>query len=395
MAQMIKEAATIKDYMVDVRRRLHSIPEIALNLPKTVELIDEELTKLGVTHEVKSDISCVFAKIGPEAGAGEAKLPCILLRADMDGLAIQEKSGEEFACTSGNMHACGHDLHAAALLGAAKLLMAHEAELKGTVKLLFQSAEETFEGANAAIKAGILENPKPDAAYGSHVFAMFPVGHVLYGQIPMGAVYGFKITVHGVGGHGSAPEMCVDPINAAVQIYLALQSIIAREVPATQEAVLTIGQLKAGEAANIIPAEAVLQGTLRTFNPELRAKIIERIHQVAKDVAAAYRCSAEIEVLSDVPSVICDAQFAEFCLDTLRDSGIASDVQDGLHVMGSEDFAQISSQVPSCFIIVGAEPEDKEHAVGQHHPAIRFNEEGLVIAAAAHAQIAMNWLDKK
>ena len=387
--RFIDEAEQMKADLVRYRRDLHQIPELGLKLPKTVAYVAAELEKMNVAYEVKEDISCIFATIGNGSN------PCILLRADMDALAIQEKSGEEFACHDGRMHACGHDMHAAALLGAAKMLKAREQELKGTVKLLFQSAEEPFQGARAAVEAGILENPRPDVAYGSHVFSQYPLNQIGYGHIPMGAVYGFRITLHGVGGHGSMPENCIDPINAAVQVYLALQALIARECPASQEAVLTIGQLKAGEAANIIPDSAVLQGTLRTFNPEIREMLIRRIHEMVPAVAAAYRCRADIDTISDVPSVINDPDFAEFCMKTLKEKEIASNIRQDLHLMGSEDFAVISGSIPSCYFVIGAEPEDKAHCLGQHNPGIRFHEDAMVTAAAAHAQIAWDWLMSK
>lgn len=388
--KFIEEAEKIREYMTAIRRDLHQIPELGLNLPKTTAYVAAELEKMGIHYEVKADISCVFAAIGKGEG------PCILLRADMDGLAVQEMSGEEFSCATGRMHACGHDMHAAALLGAARMLKERESELPGTVKLLFQSAEETFEGANAAIEAGVLRDPRPDVAYGSHVFAQQPLHHIAYGEIPMGAVYGFKITLFGVGGHGSMPEKCVDPINAAVQVYLALQSLIARECPPTEEAVLTIGQLTAGEAANVIPDRAVLQGTMRTFKASVKELLVRRLNEIVPAVAAAYRCQAQIEVLSNVPSVVNDAAFSEFCMKTVAEEGIVevSNIHTDLHLMGSEDFAQISAQIPSCYFVVGAEPEDKAHALGQHNPGIRFNEDALVTAAAAHAQIAWNWLMK-
>lgn len=181
-----------------------------------------------------------------QLGEGE---PCLLLRADMDALPVAETSGVDFASTNGCMHACGHDMHTTSLLGAAKLLKAHEAELCGTVKLLFQPGEETFNGAEACIKDGVLESPHVDAAVATHVASIAPVGLVAYGDVPNAAVYGFKITLTGKGAHGAMPALGIDPINTAVHIYLALQELIAREVPADQEATLTIGQLSAGSAS--------------------------------------------------------------------------------------------------------------------------------------------------
>lgn len=384
----LEKAEQIRSYMVDIRRRLHQIPELGLHLPKTMDCIAAELDKLGIAYQRKDDISCIFAQIGNE------DQPCILLRADMDGLAIQEQSGEEFACTTGTMHACGHDMHAAALLGAAKLLKEEESGLQGTVKLLFQSAEETFEGALAAIEAGVLENPRPNVAYASHVFSMYPLNQFGYGQIPMGAVYGFKIILEGHGGHGSQPDLCIDPINAGVQVYLALQSLIARECPPTEEAVLTIGQFKAGEAANIIPNEAVLQGTLRTFKPEIKDLLVRRINEIVPAIANAYRCKAQIQVLSTCPSVVNSQEFSDFCMKTLQDGDIAKEFRN-IHLMGSEDFAQIAAQIPSCYFVIGAMPEDKQHALGQHNPGIRFHEDAMVTATSAYAQIAWEWLKKE
>lgn len=385
---LVEEAKKTLPYMIQVRRDLHVIPEIGTHLPKTTAYVSEQLTKLNIRHEVKEDISCIFAYIGEKLE--DANRKCVLLRADMDGLDIVEKSGEEFACDSGRMHACGHDLHAASLLGAAKLLKQQEAQLPCTVKLLFQSGEETFQGSKAAIEAGLLTNPKPDVAYACHVFAMGELNQIQWGLVPMGAVYGFKITLHGVGGHGSSPEICIDPINAGVQVYLALQSLIAREVPAGEEAALTIGQFSAGKAANIIPDTAVLQGTLRTFNPEIREMLIGRIRKMVASVADTYRCSYDIEVISDCPSVVCDDGFSEYCKDTLRNAGILEETIPQ-HVMGSEDFAFISEQIPSCFFSLGAKPYDVEKGLGQHHPAVRFNEDVMATAAAAYALIAMNY----
>lgn len=383
----IEEAHQMKDQLVSWRRTLHRMPELGLCLPRTTAFVAAELDKIGVAYEIKEDISCIFAVIGSDE-------PCILLRADMDALPVKEQSGEEFASENDWMHGCGHDLHAATLLGVAKLLKAHEAELKGTVKLLFQSAEETFEGAAAAIAAGVLENPKVDAAFGMHAFAGYDVGEVQYGQLPMGAVYGFRITLTGRGGHGSQPENCIDPINAGVQVYLALQALLARECPPMEQASLTIGQFVAGNAANVIPETAVLQGTLRTFNPKTRAMLIRRIQEIVPATAAAYRCKCDIQVLSDVPSVSCDPAFAQECMDSAMATGAVQTLHTDFKVMGSEDFAFISEKVPSCYLVSGAGVEDVSRRRGQHNPEIVFNEEGMCVNAAVYMQVAMDYLEK-
>lgn len=386
MESMIwNEAKEMQEELVAYRRFLHQVPELGICLPQTVKFVSEKLSSFGISHNVMEEISCVVATIGQ----GE---PCILLRGDMDGLPGCEKSGETFSSENGCVHACGHDMHAASLLGAARILKQHEEELKGTVKLLFQSGEETFQGAKSAIEAGVLENPKVDVAYGMHIFSPTEPGAVEYGEMIMGAVYGFKICITGVGGHGSQPENCIDPINAGVGIYQALQSLIARELPPYEEASLTIGQFKAGEAANAIPDQAVLQGTLRTFKPHIKEYLMQRIQDVAKNVGATYRCTVEIETLSNVPSVICDEQLTGRFLDSVRKLGIIHTEKPGLHLMGSEDFAFISEKIPATYFVLGGGVENPEERLGQHNPKIRFNESALSMGAAVYSQIALDYL---
>ncbi|MGN0434606.1 MAG: M20 family metallopeptidase [Bilifractor sp.] len=379
-----EEAKEIQDQLVTWRRALHQMPELGCKLPETTAYIAGELEKMGISHQVYPEISCITALIGNGP-------KCILLRSDTDGLPLTEKSGESFASTNGCAHACGHDLHAATLLGAAKLLKKHEKELNATVKLLFQPGEETFEGAQAAIRAGVMKNPEVDAAFAMHVFAGMDLGSFYYGDVPMGAVYGFRITVKGKGGHGSQPENCIDPINAGVQIYLALQSLIARETSPLQNASLTIGSFQAGAAANAIPDTAVLMGTLRTFDSATRAMLIQRISAISEQTAAAYRCGFSLDVLSDVPSLTNDPAFSSKCFASLKKAGVLKELHKDLKVMGSEDFAFFSQKVPSCYLVAGAGVEDKARRRGQHNPEIVFNEDALAQNAAAYAQVALDW----
>ena len=381
---ILEEATALQPQLSRWRRALHQIPETDTTLPQTVDYISGQLTDMGIAHTRYDDISCITAVLGQ----GEK---CLLLRGDIDALPIEEKSGEPFASTNGCAHACGHDLHGATMLGVAHLLKAHEQELRCKVKLLWQSGEETFQGAAAAIRAGVLESPKVDAAYAMHAFAGLDLGTIMYGEIPMGAVYGFKITLTGKGGHGSQPENCIDPINAAVQVYLALQSLIAREVAPLQSASLTIGQLSAGAAANAIPDTAVLQGTLRTFDNQVRAMLIRRIREVAEGVARTYRCGFALEVLSDVPSLTNDSAFSEQCFASLEKAGVTVVLDRSLKVMGSEDFAFFSQRVPSCYLVSGAGVADVSRRRGQHNPEIVFNEDALPRNAAAYVQVALDF----
>lgn len=385
--ELLKEAKELQTQLVEYRRALHQMPETGIVLPKTIAFIKEKLDEMEIEYQVYEDISCVAATIG----SGEK---CFLLRSDMDGLPVKEEADVPFKSVNGCMHGCGHDMHAAILLGAARLLKNREKELKGTVKLLFQSGEEVFKGAKAAVKAGVLENPHVGAAFAMHVIAMIPTGVMMTGKEAMASVDGFKITLTGHGGHGSMPEACVDSINAAVQVYLALQSLIAREIGGTEEAVLTIGQLTAGDAANIIPERAVLQGTLRTFKKEVRERLIKRIREVSKGVAAAYRCQMDYEVLSTCPSVVTDDGVTDLVEESIHALFPKVQIMRGAHGMGSEDFAEITDLVPASYYMIGAGPEDAAKRLGQHNPKIEFNEDVLCMGAAIYAKAAMDWLCK-
>lgn len=381
----LQEAYGMKDQLTAWRRELHRTPEVGIELPRTMEFIGQQLEEMGIAYTLHKEISCITATIG---SGGK----CFLLRSDVDAIPIPEETDLPFRSTNGCMHGCGHDLHGTILLGAAKLLKAREQELPGTVKLLFQSGEEVFQGAKAAVEAGVLENPHVDAAFASHVIAMMPVGVIMTGKEAMASVDGFKITLTGHGGHGSMPEISVDPINAAVQVYLALQSLIAREIGGTEEAVLTIGQLTAGDAPNVIPEKAVLQGTLRTFAPAVRERLCKRIREVTAGVAQTYRCKWEYEVLSACPSVITDDAVTVGAERSIRSVVPQFHILGGAHGMGSEDFAEITQLVPSAYYMIGAGPEAAEKRLGQHNPKVEFNEEVLPLGAAIYAQTAVDWL---
>ena len=372
---ILAEAGALQTQLVAWRRDLHAMPEVGTQLPQTMAYIKKELDAMGIPYRAFEDISCIEATIG----SGEK---CFLLRSDMDALPVKEETELPFRSVNGCMHGCGHDLHAAILLGAAKLLKAHEAELGGTVKLLFQSGEEVFQGARATV----------DAAFAMHVIAMLPAGFIMTGKEPMASVDGFKITLIGHGGHGSMPEVCVDPINAAVQVYLALQSLIAREIGGTEEAVLTIGQLAAGEVANVIPERAVLQGTLRTFKKEVRQRLLDRIREVCAGVAQTYRCQFQYEVLSQCPSVVTDDTVTAHVEQSIRSLSEKFAILSGAHGMGSEDFAEITDRVPSAYFMLGAGPAEKEKRLGQHNPKVEFNEDVLPTGAAIYAKVALDYL---
>ena len=382
----LQEACGLKEELIQWRRALHKMPEVGTDLPRTMAYLQERLGEMGIACRLHRDISCIEATIGTGG-------KCFLLRSDVDAIPVPEETDLPFRSENGCMHGCGHDLHGTILLGAAKLLKDHEQELGGRVKLLFQSGEEVFQGAKAAVEAGVLEGV--DAAFAMHVIAMMPVGVIMTGKEAMASVDGFKITLTGHGGHGSMPETGIDPINAAVQVYLALQSLIAREIGGTEEAVLTIGQLTAGEAANVIPERAVLQGTLRTFAPAVRQRLCQRIREVVAGVAATYRCQWEYEVLSACPSVITEDAVTRSVEQSIRTVVPQFHILGGAHGMGSEDFAEIAQRVPSAYYMMGAGPQDETKRLGQHNPKIEFNEDVLPIGAAIYAQAAVDWLKEQ
>lgn len=382
--ELFQEAQAMQETLVAWRHTLHQTPELGLSLPQTSAFVQAQLTEMGVPFQTFADGNGVLAQLGQ----GER---CLLLRADMDALPVKECSGVDFAATNGNMHACGHDMHATALLGAAKILKSHESELRGTIKLLFQPGEETFNGAATAIADGVLTAPKVDAAFAIHVASIAPVGLVAYGDTPYAAVYGFKITLTGKGTHGAMPALGIDPINTAVHIYLALQELIAREVPADKEAILTIGQLSAGEVFNVIPETAVMQGTLRVFDNDLRQTLIRRIGEVVTHIAAAYRTEAHIEVLGDVPAVTCDRDYNSQLADVVRQLSPQLVLSPGVHTTASEDFAFFSQQVPVAMFMIGAQADDGTPIYNQHNPQVRFNDKALPVAAAVYSAAALSW----
>lgn len=402
----LKEAKEIREQIIQWRHDIHKIAEVGMETFETAKYVSNELTKMNISHQLIANNSGVVATIGKGN-------KCILLRADYDALPMKEEVDIEFKATNGNMHSCGHDLHGASLLGAAKILKAHEDELNGVVKFIFQPGEEIFKGAKACIDDGLLENPKVDCAFALHVNSQMPKNILSYGKTPMSSVYGFEIKLKGVGGHGSTPEMCVDPINTGVHIYLALQELVSREASPLDEVALTIGSFNAGSVANIIPNEAVLKGTLRTFNPKASEMMIKRINEVVKGVCMTYRTEVEFTVLSECPSVICDDTMNQLVIDSVRslewevhdeigklnDFGLKAFqnpnvfyMTDDMKAMASEDFAFITKEVPSSYCLLGAAYTDGRTLYGQHHPLVEFNDEALENASAIYSAVAMKYL---
>ena len=384
-----KRALELREETVSHRRWLHSHAEVGLEMPKAQGYVMEQLRNTGLAPR-----PCghgVTAELGKEGGK------TFLLRADMDALPMPEESGEPFACPTGTeAHACGHDFHAAMLLTAAKLLKESESTLAGRVRFMFQTAEETFEGAKDMIDNGILDGV--DGAFACHVGpGRMPTGLVMYnsGGAMMYSVDGFRITVCGRGAHGAYPHNSIDPINIGVHIYLALEALIARETDPGKACVLTVGSFSAGSAPNIIPNTAVLQGTLRTNDRDSREKLFRRIREVSQRTAEVYGGSAEVQAISQVPPLICDRTMTEEMVGYIKElpiPGLAF-VPD-MSASASEDFAAIAEKIPSVFLYLSAGYPDERGDAPAHNPKVRFNEDVCPIGSACLAHCAVRWLEE-
>lgn len=395
--QILQEAKALQEEIKSHRLWLHTHAETGFDLTETKPYVKSALMKMGYTVQ-----ECGKAGLVTTVGKPGGKV--LLLRADMDALPIAEEADVDFACQNGRMHACGHDMHTAMLLGAAKLLKAHESELEGMVKLMFQPAEEIFEGSKDMIASGVLENPRPDAALMIHVAAGMPLpaGTVVVSApgVSAPAADYFTIRVHGKGCHGSAPQNGIDPLTAAAHILIALQEIHARELSASDEAVLTIGTFHAGEAGNVIPDTATMGGTIRTYDEKTRAYLKERITAIAKNVAEAFRAGAEVSFGSGCPTLVNDKGLSETVTGYLKDllganrAFTTAELSGGKPARGggSEDFAYVSHEVPSLMLALAAGEPSKGYVYPQHHPKVKFDESILSTGAAVFVGCALQYL---
>ncbi len=396
MQNILEEAKAIQETIVKDRRYIHQNAEFGLDLPVTSAYVIERLTSMGYEPQL-IDSSAVVAIAG-----GKKPGKVFLIRGDMDALPIIEENDLEYKSITKNMHACGHDAHAAMLLGAAQLLKNHEDEIEGTVKLMFQPAEEILAGAKTMVKGGILENPKVDAAAMVHIFSGMPIpaGTLL---IPQGGYVTasadmFHIDIKGKGGHGAMPQDCVDPLNVAAHIHTALQEIIAREVAPSSTSVITIGQMHGGNAGNIMPDTAFIEGTIRAFDSTEREFMKTRLVEICQSMAALFRAKATVEFRMECPSVYNDPklydQIHKINTDFLGEEGVKGfDVAfPGGKMTGSEDFGFVSEKVPALLMALGGGSPEQGYPYPQHHPKVNFNEDIFYIGSAVYANTAMEWL---
>lgn len=396
MVDILAEARSFEEELMKWRRHIHGLAELGMDVPKTSGFVTRELEAMGYKTQALAGTG-VVAMVGPEEGGG-----VLLLRADMDALPIREENDLDFKAVNGNCHACGHDLHTAMLLGAARILKRHEKELACRVKLMFQPAEEVLKGARAMIEAGVLDNPPVDAAVMMHTFTGYacPTGILMVNDVDyvMPSCDMFEIEIQGKGGHGSTPELCIDPLNIAVHTHLALQELMTREVAPWNTSVSTIGYIRpeGGEATNIIPEKVRMGGTFRTYSPENRLFLRKRIQEIAEGVAKTFRGGAVVNWIDTCPAFKIDRGLAASIREALVKimpvkEAIIAGPPDGSRMLGSEDFAFISEKVATAYIGIAAGNSEEGHIHNAHNPKTTFDERALAIGAAAYAGFALQW----
>jgi amidohydrolase len=391
--RFLDEAQGLFDELVAIRRDLHQHPELGFQEYRTSRVVAEKLSALG--YEVITGVAetgVVGLLPGGQPGAGT-----VLLRFDMDALPIQEANDVPYRSqTPGVMHACGHDGHVAIGLGVATILARHRDELGGTVKLMFQPAEEGLGGADRMIAEGVLADPRPDAAFAVHVSSTEPIGTAAMSVGPMmAAADKLQIVVYGKGGHAAHPEQATDAVLVAAHIVVALQTIVSRNLSADDAGVITVGSLQAGTASNVIAETATLTGSIRSFEPGVRELLHRRIQEVAEGIAAALGARAEVVITRGVnPTVNAEAP-------TLLVRDIASALLGGEQVrtnyrtLGAEDFSAVLDAVPGAFVFVGARNEARGLTAPHHNPHFDFDEACLPTGVALLCEAAVQTLRAK
>ena len=393
---LIDDAQSLQDDLVHLRRLIHQEPEIGLQLPRTQEKVLTALDGLpGLELTTGRGLDSVIGVVhGEQSGGGR-----VLLRADMDALPVQERTGLDFAAPGEVMHACGHDLHTAMLVGAARLLSAHRDRLSGDVVLMFQPGEEGYDGARHMIDEGVLDaaGAPLDAAYALHVTsAIFPGRAISTRPGPlMASVDVLHVNVRGTGGHASAPHHANDPIPAAAEMVTALQALVTRKFNIFDPIVITVGSFHAGTQNNIIPEVATFDATVRTFSAEAQRRVREQSVRLCRDIATAHDLRADVEWETQYPATINNDAHAAFVADTAADLlGPDGSVPMPFPMAGAEDFSRVLERVPGAMAFLGAVPPglDPADAPFNHSAYAAFDEDVLASGAALYAELALRRL---
>jgi hippurate hydrolase len=396
---LVAEAVGLADRITTLRRAIHAEPELGLHTPRTRDKIRAALAHLPLEWREGPSTSGLVAILKGGAGTG----PSVLLRGDMDALAMSEETGLEYASTiPGVMHACGHDAHVAMLAGAAELLCAHSPELAGEVRFMFQPGEEGHHGARFMLEDGLLggtaDDPLPDAAFALHVMPNAPHG-VFGGRTGalLASADQIEIVVSGRGGHASMPHHTLDPMPVACEIVTALQAMVTRKFSVFDPVVVTIARIECGTAHNVIADNACLTGTMRSLSPANRARLREEVQRLAAGIAAAHGLAAQVSIHEGFPVTLCDADAVALGERVAGELfGPAGFLRLPDPIMGAEDFAYVLEKVPGAMFFLGVshQGEDWQHCCGIHSTKMRVDESTMPLGSAFLAGLAQRFLAK-
>jgi amidohydrolase len=397
MPDYLQQAEDLFPFTQALRRDFHIHPELGFREIRTGWIVAKELESLGI--EVTKGIGKTGV-VGLLEGAKPG--PTLLLRFDMDALPILEETGAEYASQNeGIMHACGHDGHTAIGLTVAKILHAGRDQLAGAIKFCFQPSEEGTNGeevggAEMMMRDGVLDAPRVDMSLSLHLWNEKPLGWlgIKNGPIMAGADL-FSVRIIGRGGHGAIPDAAVDPVVAAANIVNALQTIVSRNVPPLETAVVSVTNIHGGTAFNVIPSEVRLEGTIRTFDSSIRQRVMERLEQIVRRVAEGMGCQAEIQAKRITPALVNHESVTAAVQQTARRILPGSTLDPGYQTMTAEDMAYIQQKVPGCYFFVGSNDPARHLDYGHHHPKFDFNEEALIRASALMAAAAVDLLSQQ
>jgi amidohydrolase len=389
---LLQDAEAVYPRLVAWRRDFHRHPELGFQETRTAGIVADHLRGLGL--EVSTGIAKTGVVAVVEGDDVPADAPVVLVRFDMDALPIHEETGLPFASQNdGVMHACGHDGHTAIGMGVAELLVKHRPHLRGRVKLVFQPAEEGLGGAAAMVAEGVLENPKPSASFGLHLWSRLPLNQVIVQPGPLWASAAFfDLIVKGRGGHGAMPHETIDATLVAAQIVVAWQSIVARSIDPAQTAVLSVGTFDSGDAPNVISGEAKLTGTIRTFDAKIEALLKRRMQEVAEGICKAFGATHELRYYSNVPAVVNSAEGAALMRQVASEVAGDDSIAEITPMMVGEDVSEFLLRAPGCFFLVGAAKGDPQETSPHHNPTFDFDERMLPTGVALMAGVAVQYL---
>ncbi len=380
-----QRAIDLYEELMKHRRYFHKYPEVGIKMPMAKQYIKQQLERIKIpVYECGSGLVAMIGKGSP----------CILLRADMDALPMKEESGLPFASINGNAHTCGHDFHAAMLLGAAKLLKQEEDMLKGSIKLVFQAGEESLQGAMDMIQHQVLENPKVDVAFALHVAAgNIPLGVVMYQskEVMMAATCRFKITIFGKSGHGAYPQKGIDAIFISNQIMNAIYALVSKETDLKDRCIITIGKIYGGENYNIICDEITLEGSIRSFHDESIQYLKKRMKQFVLELSTMYHAEGMIYYDEDIPALICNHNYTNQFIEYIKELKIPNlKLDNQIQASASDDFACITSRIPGVYLYISA--GIKNHPYYAHHPKVLFHEDALIYGVAYLTHVSKRYL---